>query len=315
VPWFFTNMPDAYFLQVPDESQRQHLRAIVAMQVSQTLTVPEIMLSSESDLGYGVQYTFIHSGATERVAPRQLESLPDGTLTRVLLTTTRDGRLSLNSFDVAPNSRWRSASAARRLEQASNGVQAVGDGLKRFVVGAGASPAEQEALARHTEYNERLEAGDLTAHAGTPMKGSRPPASFTERPTILHLPLDEFLRRCSSTYVTHQLPRLLVKQRARTTHVTVSNRPCRHASIVHAGGRALGTGMMSRGYEPCMMARGRDHPRTDRMSVCRGVPRIVCAAQTISTKLCAGRTTWRSRWKRPRWAAATGRQWPRAARC
>jgi len=212
VPWFFTNMPDAYFLQVPDESQRQHLRAIVAMQVSQTLTVPEIMLSSESDLGYGVQYTFIHSGATERVAPRQLESLPDGTLTRVLLTTTRDGRLSLNSFDVAPNSRWRSASAARRLEQASNGVQAVGDGLKRFVVGAGASPAEQEALARHTEYNERLEAGDLTAHAGTPMKGSRPPASFTERPTILHLPLDEFLRRCSSTYVTHQLPRLLVKQ-------------------------------------------------------------------------------------------------------
>ena len=185
-------MHPAYFSQVDPKAQRQHLRAIVAVHASQTLTVPEIMLSSQVE--NGVQYTVIHSGGADRVARSQIDRLPKGTLTRVLLTTTKDERISLNVFDVTPT------------DETAIGFKKSGDGLKRFAIGSEASEEEQAALERHTEYNNKLEAGDLSTHAGTPSKRS---SSLSRS----DLALRDFLSRCSSLYVTHQNQRLLVKQR------------------------------------------------------------------------------------------------------
>lgn len=193
MPWFFENMQPAYFSHMGIKAQRQHLRAIVAVHASQTINVPEIMLRSDEDNCNNSQFTFIHSGGQQRVARRQMEKLPEGTLTRVLLTTSRDEKLSLNVFDVTAKSEDGKAPAN-------------GDGLKRFELGLGASEAEVAALEQHTEYNQKLENGELSTHAGTPTKR----AGAVSRSDLA---LRNFLSRCSSTYVTHQKPRLLVKQR------------------------------------------------------------------------------------------------------
>jgi len=200
VPWFFDNMHPAYFQQVGAASQRQHLRAIVAMQASQTMKLPEITLASTSEQG-NRQYTYIHSGGKDRVARRQLDGLPEGMLTRVLLTESKDGSLSLNVFEMASPSK-QEASAQSALSPGA------GDGLKRFVVGDDATEAEKDALERHSEYNSKLERGELSTHAGTPTRRLRP-----DGPSESEIRLHDFLTRCSSAYVTHQLPRLLVKQR------------------------------------------------------------------------------------------------------
>ena len=118
----------------------------------------------------------------------------------MLLTTTKDNRISLNIYDVMPRMGTSPEDIGEGCVVTVEGPD--GDGLS-------ALPSATErrrlvaALQRHTEYNDKLEAGDLSSHAGTPSR--RLPSS--------DLPLHDFLRRCSSSYVTHQLPRLLVKQR------------------------------------------------------------------------------------------------------
>jgi len=201
VPWFFENMHPAYFQQVDSATQRQHLRAIVAVRASQTLQVPEISLSSTTETGNSV-FTYIHSGGKDRVARRQLENLPKGTLTRVLLTETKDGTLSLNVYEIAPPPAEAASAATNPLSPGQ------GDGLKRFVVGPGATEAEKEALVRHSDYNSKLERGELSTHAGTPTRRQCP-----DGVSASEIALHDFLTRCSSAYVTHQLPRLLVTQR------------------------------------------------------------------------------------------------------
>ena len=161
------------------------------------------MLASHVEDGPGVQYTIIHSGGEDRVARSQMDRLPEGTLTRVLLTTTKDNRISLNIYDVMPRMGTSPEDIKGGMRRVESWKGPDGDGLKRFTIGHGATAAEVAALQRHTEYNDKLEAGDLSSHAGTPSR--RLPSS--------DLPLHDFLRRCSSSYVTHQLPRLLVKQR------------------------------------------------------------------------------------------------------
>jgi len=231
VPWFFENMHPAYFSQVDTATQRQHLRAIVAVQSSQSLNVPEIMLSSTSGVCH--QYAVISSGDT-RDPRQQIEKLPEGTLTRVLLTTSKDGKLSLNVFDVTPpesagSFRSRPAandqgapppSLAASVNSSGDGLLLHGDGLKRFAVGWDATEEERTAFERHAGYHARLEAGDLSTHAGTPSRRSKPFSVFADggdggdgSEATVDLALKEFLSRCSSSYVTHQLPRLLVKQR------------------------------------------------------------------------------------------------------
>lgn len=144
VPWFMNNLPEAYFRHVDAETQRSHIRALTSLR-SENITAPEIMLTSKSK----VRHTFISSGKFgTAVVLDQIKALPQNTaLHRLALYETADETLSINIYDVG----------------------AASYGLKKFVVGEGATAEEIEARDRIKEYAVEL------SRPASPVKLNMPP--------------------------------------------------------------------------------------------------------------------------------------------
>ena len=100
VPWFEAQMPPAYFRQVTPERRGAHLRALTALTATRELgrdNLPEVQLRDEG------AFTFMTDGPgnLNAVVERQLAALPaEAGLRRVLLFTSADGRLGLNTFET-----------------------------------------------------------------------------------------------------------------------------------------------------------------------------------------------------------------------
>ncbi len=97
VPWFLSQMPSAYFRQVPESVRVQHLRAICALQDTGSNT--NIILKSESPDGRR-EMTFIRSGNYTGQLREMIAQLPRdfGPLCRVKVFTSMDHSLVLNVF-------------------------------------------------------------------------------------------------------------------------------------------------------------------------------------------------------------------------
>ena len=95
VPWFLSQMPAAYFRQMPEATQRRHLRAITALS-AEGITSPEVQLTDSAST------TFISSVLDSKHVDQQLATVsPGATLSRVLFYNSRDRRLSINVFETA----------------------------------------------------------------------------------------------------------------------------------------------------------------------------------------------------------------------
>lgn len=102
VKWFLENMPAAYFRQVSERTQERHLRAITAL-AGDDIAAPEVRLTNPSDDGRSREISFLSagSGGSSMVLRQLVENVREGSeLRRILLFSSRDGRLSLNLFDV-----------------------------------------------------------------------------------------------------------------------------------------------------------------------------------------------------------------------
>ena len=173
-------MPDAYFRQTDADSQKQHLRAITALR-SEQLSSEEVMLSSKDN----ARFTFISSGIDElQTVSKQIEKLPAArSLNRVLMFKARDGRLSLNLYDVDPPN------------DDANGES------KRFDTNPATATAEEKAAMN--EFSTLLAS----------LKSNDPKALRDATGTeVKEAEFQAMMRHCSSAYVCSQLPRLLLKQ-------------------------------------------------------------------------------------------------------
>ncbi|MCB0166823.1 MAG: NAD-glutamate dehydrogenase [Anaerolineae bacterium] len=96
-PHFYQTMPEAYFNDIDEESQRNHLKAIIAIEA--TGLPLELILRSEN----GLQYTFINDenypGQLSRLVKQITHDLP---LSSAKVYTASDGKFVLDVFDFAP---------------------------------------------------------------------------------------------------------------------------------------------------------------------------------------------------------------------
>ena len=165
--------------------QERHLRAITALS-SEGIAAPEVRLTDDNGQKREVCYLSSADGAqsSAHVVARQLfQDVEAGTeLQSVRLFASRDGRLALNLFEVTR-----------------------GGDEPRFGSGGteGEVEAEAEAVKRLNEYAAKLKAG---AFIGKPLH------ALPSGHLLLDETLNGFLARCTSRYVTMQLPRLLYRQ-------------------------------------------------------------------------------------------------------
>jgi glutamate dehydrogenase len=100
VPWFLTNMPASYFLQVPETIRRDHIKAISAVRDANL----DLYLNLQNTvLRDGRQVlTFIRPGTEPGTLLRMVEELPAPApampLSRLHVFSTADGTMSLNMF-------------------------------------------------------------------------------------------------------------------------------------------------------------------------------------------------------------------------
>ncbi|CAM9252354.1 unnamed protein product, partial [Ectocarpus fasciculatus] len=103
VPWFFKSMPAAYFRQVPDSTQKSHLKAIASFK---DLDQEDLSLRIEEKNAQGhVDITLISTKTDEGQLLAHLDSIvpPEGaTLSRVRVFSSSDGKLHLNMFTFIP---------------------------------------------------------------------------------------------------------------------------------------------------------------------------------------------------------------------
>ena len=147
VPWFEAQMPPAYFRQVTPERRGAHLRALTALTATRELgrdNLPEVQLRDEG------AFTFMTDGPgnLNAVVERQLAALPaEAGLRRVLLFTSADGRLGLNTFETTAGKN--------------------GDERRFGAAGAdsGTAAAEAEALEKIAIYEGKIDIGGEFAAA------------------------------------------------------------------------------------------------------------------------------------------------------
>ena len=183
VPWFVKEMPETYFRVVSPAVQRRHLRAITALS-SPDLSVPEVKLTDQNAFSFlSIGSKREGASSSTKSAARQLASLPeDAELTRVLLFSSKDGRLSLNLFETASPTE-----AEPLFGKAQQGPAVVLEAAMRVKL---------------SEYSRQLAGGEFVGVAGHP-----PPAS-----KLSARELEQFLAKCSSRYVVQHVPRLLYRQ-------------------------------------------------------------------------------------------------------
>ena len=199
VPWFEAQMPPAYFRQVTPERRGAHLRALTALTATRELgrdNLPEVQLRDEG------AFTFMTDGPgnLNAVVERQLAALPaEAGLRRVLLFTSADGRLGLNTFETTAGKN--------------------GDERRFGAAGAdsGTAAAEAEALEKIAIYEGKIDIGGEFAAAEAAQENADAlgaHAAPRRRPRVV-LKMDDFLSRCPSSYVVShgQTPWLLRRQK------------------------------------------------------------------------------------------------------
>lgn len=169
VPWFFREMPNAYFNVISEEARMRHLRALTALRDAGA--APELMIHNKSNS----EVTFIQpregfeggggggkesgnmalEATTATNLLKMLQELPAeaAQLARVHLFSARDATLSLNVFDYSQQERF-SLQQASEKEAMQNLHQYCAD-LKAGTVKAGTV---------HAEWAEYLEPGRLEAY-------------------------------------------------------------------------------------------------------------------------------------------------------
>lgn len=174
VPWFLTNMPAAYFRQVPENLRSQHVKAITALR---DLMQSELSLKMETKFENGVQITFINSQTKTGSLHDQLNSMTipaDHHLSNVNVFSSIDGELALNIFSFERN------------EIKNQG-------------------ATRKNATRLMEYLQRVKNGEFKGDPNVP--------AFNEQ-LFGDSALDEFLARCPANYVENTDPRRFMVQRA-----------------------------------------------------------------------------------------------------
>jgi len=110
VPWFLKNMPAAYFNQTPEDSRKQHLKAIQAIR---DLQQSDLSLKIETKGGDGsTDVTYINTQTKTGLLYSQIKSLTtpaNSTLSRVKVFSSLDGALALNVFSFESANRLGSA--------------------------------------------------------------------------------------------------------------------------------------------------------------------------------------------------------------
>lgn len=112
VPWFLKNMPAAYFNQTPEESRKQHLKAIQAIR---DLEQSDLSLKIESKGKDGsTDITYINSQTKSGLLHSQIKGLvapANSTLSRVKVFSSLDGGLALNVFSFESANRLSSTAS------------------------------------------------------------------------------------------------------------------------------------------------------------------------------------------------------------
>jgi len=99
LPWFLENMPESYFMQVPEQYRMDHIKAIAAVKDANM----DLYLNLKAHTPDGrTIYTFIRPGTKSGTLLKMVEELPKASalnnLSQLHVFSTKDGTMSLNMF-------------------------------------------------------------------------------------------------------------------------------------------------------------------------------------------------------------------------